>query len=262
LGTCYQLDYPLWYDVFDIMPQKYWPTDVPLVDRLGTMEGNHNITMQSLKFLTIQGNPILLTSFALPRLISLDLDASKLVQSPLSGYDIPHGLESLKINNIEIILEDVGLFKIFHTVCSFEAVDTIIVCQNEGRFSLPRVQSLHMERIRIKRPTDSYEFLDAFNVLDDHEAVGSVHSLHIIGTIITTAAIETLRKLKGLRKLAMISCYLRENSLDSFQEMLVPYNRCYIFPDLQFLHISGLRIHKGQSEFTRVDVDQLLTHVN
>jgi hypothetical protein len=202
--------------------------------------------MQSLKYLTIFGNFSFLRFFTFPSLVSLEVSVTKGPPQPLSRHIIPHHLEILRTNNVEINLEGIGRINPLRNIRVFEAVESIIVCETHDKFSLPKVQSLHIENTTINSTKEPHGYPDISLVLNTHESMESVHSLTFVYMDITTAAINTLQMLEGLSKLTIKKCRFQGDAFDLFCHMLKRHNRGTTFPSLQFLNFNGLLVYKGK----------------
>jgi hypothetical protein len=218
--------------------------------------------MQSLKYLTILGNFSFLSSFTFPSLISLEVSIIKGPPKPLLGHIIPHRLETLRTNNVAIDLEDSGRINPLRNIRVFEAVESIIVCETHDKFSLPKVQTLRIERTTINSTKEPHGYPDISLVLNTHESMESVHSLTFVYIDITTAAIKTLKMLKGLSKLTIKRCRFQGDAFDLFCHMLKRHNRGTTFPSLQFLNFNDLLVYTYKGEyFTKMDGNQVFSDI-
>jgi hypothetical protein len=218
--------------------------------------------MQSLKFLTIRGRHNLLTYFTFPSLTSLEIFAKGVSTPRLSGHDIPNRLEILRTHNVTINLEDIGRINPLRNIRVFEAVESTIICETHGKFSLPKVQNLHIEDMRTNSTKEPYGYPDISLILNAHQSMESVHSLSIVGMHITTAAIDTLQMLKGLTKVTIERCRFQGDTFHLFRHMLMPYRRSTAFPSLQSLRLNDLHVyHYKGVEYTKMDGSRLFVDI-
>lgn len=85
----------------------------------------------------------------------------------------------------------------------------MIVWETEGKFSLPKVQNLHIDYMRTSDRTHTIRPLNELDIFDAHESIESVHSCHIACFVITSTTIDTLQLLKGLRNYSKVYATLQ-----------------------------------------------------
>jgi hypothetical protein len=220
--------------------------------------------MQSLKFLTIRGKSTFLASFTFPNLIFLEISTETASEDKqhLSGDDIPHCVETLNINNVEVDLNNISTINPLRNIRVFEAVDSILVFETHDMFSLPKIQSLSIKHMRI-HGKDLHAYPNISLIFNAHESIESVHSLNILRMHATTAAINTLRMMKGLTKLTIGQTSFEGDVFDSFRQMLMPYERKTAFPSLQFLRLHDIGVYNYKGErFTKMNGDRMFTDIN
>lgn len=145
-------------------------------------------SMPGLKSLTIQDCPKLLVYVTLPRLTYLSISSQ--ARYTLSAQDIPPKIETLKTQNIEIRVDDVHAAKLFRNLLVFEGVDSQIGWFTDTRFSLPRVRSLYLERVRIHNREVWSVPLDVPFALSHHKSIGSITSLDLLNMAITPSTVN------------------------------------------------------------------------
>jgi hypothetical protein len=217
--------------------------------------------MQSLKYLTIQGNYTFMRFFTFPSLISLGVSVLNTPTEPLSGHIIPHRVETVRIDHVEIDLEDIGRINPLRNIREFEAVDSTILCKTHGMFSLPKVQNLHIEDVRTNGIKEPHGQPDLSFFLNAHESMESLHSLSIVRMRITTMTINTLQMLKGLSKLTIERATFEQDAFELLRDILIPPTRGTTFPSLQFLNLKDLLVYKGE-QLIKVDGNQVFTDIN
>ncbi|PVG04137.1 hypothetical protein CPB86DRAFT_792874 [Serendipita vermifera] len=193
-------------------------------------------SMQSLKYLTIHGNPRFLKLVQLPRLTSLRL------ASPTSQYlpwrVLPTNLEVLKMKNINVLLDISAPPEILGTLHEFEGIGAGFLWDDTGHITFPRVRSLRLESMIMWNRDHEYEDLDMPSILHGHESIDSFASLHLTKMAITSTVIETIRNLSGLCDLSIDACKIEGDTLTDLCRMLVQADTATL-PNLLTLRLSG-----------------------
>ncbi|PVF91259.1 hypothetical protein CPB86DRAFT_830673 [Serendipita vermifera] len=211
--------------------------------------------MTSLTSLTIRDTPHALKLFILPKLVHLEISLTTMWDLPVQ--DVPRQIEVLKTKRVRIqAFNDIG--KVFQNIRVFEGVDTEIYCTNGVGFSIPNVRQLYLEETCLYVRDSQRKPLDVLSILENHESIGSIESLHLVSIAITPRAIGIIETLRGLSVLTIEGCYLIGDAFSCLQHVFVSDR--WTFSSLRFLRLSGFQA--GLPMYEKIDFGKLIKKIN